>query len=215
MDSASSPRPEGREPRPQLRRVASPTVGFDFTGHIRLVCQDIVTRLPDFAHIDMPRVAIRFCTVRRPGPYGMQASLTPLRFKGGEVETVRRGKRYRVQPVVDATGQEMLYLLSFYLPRFLNQSFAEKIATICHELWHIGPEFDGDIRRHGHGRCYAHGPSEQAYHAAMQELARRWLALDPPEALYEPLREDFRSLHLRHGGLYGVRMATPKLQLVR
>ena len=126
------------------RRDKTAPAGFDFTGHMRLVCEDVVGRLPEFGHIDMDRVAIRFCQVRRPGPFGLQASLTPLRFKAGALETIRRGRRYRVQPVVDRNGREMLYLLSFYLPRFLDQSFAEKIATVCHELWHIGPEFDGE-----------------------------------------------------------------------
>ena len=67
----------------------------------------------------------------------------------------------------------MLYLLSFYLPRFCDQPCPEKLATIVHELWHIGPRFDGDLRRLA-GRCYAHGHSEAVFHREMQDFARRW-----------------------------------------
>ena len=55
----------------------------------------------------------------------------------------------------DAKGVEMLYILKFYLPRFQNEPFEEKLTTIFHELWHISSDFNGDIRRHS-GRCYVH-----------------------------------------------------------
>ena len=61
---------------------------FDFTPHIRRVCDDMVARLPELAHIDMSRVAVAFCQARKPVPHGMFASLTPLRFAGGAATTV-------------------------------------------------------------------------------------------------------------------------------
>ena len=39
----------------------------------------------------------------------------------------------------------MLYLLSFYLPRFLKLPWREKLATVIHELWHVNPQFNGDL----------------------------------------------------------------------
>ena len=56
------------------------STGFDFSVHVRRLCDGIVERLDEFAHIDMSRVAIRTCQVRQTGRFGMQASLTPLRF---------------------------------------------------------------------------------------------------------------------------------------
>ncbi|HEY5310930.1 MAG TPA: hypothetical protein VIK18_00375 [Pirellulales bacterium] len=184
--------------------------GLDFTAHARRLCEDLSARLSELAHIDMRRVALRICQVRRRGLYGVQATLTPLRFAGGELETIRRGRRYTIQRLHDAEGREMLYLLSFYLPRFLDHTLEEKLATVCHELWHIGTEFDGDLRRHS-GRCYAHGPSERDYHAAMIELARRWLGLNPPAELYAFLDGSFRQLVARYGRVYGIRIPTPRL----
>ncbi|MBN2296859.1 MAG: hypothetical protein JXM70_30820, partial [Pirellulales bacterium] len=133
-------------------------VGFDFTAHMRRLCDDIVARLPQLAHIDLDLVAISFSQTRKAGRYGMHASLTPMRFHGGSTRTRRRGQVWEIQRLVDGSGREMLYILSFYLPRFLELGFREKITTVIHELWHINPKFDGDVRRYG-GRCYAHSSS--------------------------------------------------------
>ena len=117
-----------------------------------------------------------------------------------------------IDAIRDRSGREMLYLLSFYLPRFLNHSFHEKLTTVFHELWHIGPQFDGDVRRHA-GRCYAHGPSEREYHAGMDALAERWLAQEPPLETYRFLAYNFEQLVARHGRICGARIATPKIRL--
>ena len=192
------------------RRGDPSHVAFDFTQHVRYVCADVVSRLTEFSHVDLDRVAIRFCQTRRAGRFGVQASLTPLRFEGGCLETRRRGRRYTIQRIFGQGDCEQLYLLSFYLPRFLDLPFEEKLATICHELWHIGPDFDGDLRRHD-GRCYAHGRSEERFHAAMRDLAQRYLATSPVPQVCDFLRLSFRELQTRHGRIIGVRLASPKL----
>src|SRR4030095_10646232 len=115
------------------------------TLRMRLLCADIVVRTPELSHIDLSRVALSFSQTRRGVSWGMYASLTPLRFQGGALTTRRRGRLYQVQRLIDGSGREMLYLLSFYLPRFMNLDFREKLITVFHELWHISPEFDGDL----------------------------------------------------------------------
>ncbi len=184
--------------------------GFDFTGHMRWLCEDIVSRLPELRHIDIQRVAVGFCQTRRKGPDGAQAAIIPLRFRGGQVETVRGGRRYRLQRVCDPSGREMLYIVNFYLPRFLNLPLEEKLTTVMHELWHIGPQCDGDLRRHG-GRCHVHSARKQAFDAHARQLARRWLALGPPEPLWDFLRYDFSTLEARYGRVVGTRVPRPKL----
>lgn len=202
--------------RPKSGQRSTPTIhrtgraGFDFTRHIRIVCHDMVTRLPELGHIDMQRVAISFSQTRKPVSHGLQAALTPMRFEGGQRWTTRRGRRLGVQQILDAAGNEMLYLLSFYMPRFQNQPFQEKLITILHELWHISPQFDGDLRRHS-GRCYVHTHSERQYDAAMAELARRWLALRPPREFYAFLYSSFPQLAQQHGGVFGTKIPAPKL----
>jgi hypothetical protein len=184
--------------------------GLDFTLHVRRVCDDMVARLEPLRHIDPSRVAFSFCQTRKTVPHGMYASLTPLRFADGALEIVRRGRRWRIPRLTDRDGREMLYILNFYLPRFLNLTFEAKLATIVHELWHISPRFDGDLRRFG-GRCYAHSGSQKRYDVHVNALAKRWLALAPPEPLYEFLRHDHRELVRRYGRIYGQRFRTPRL----
>ena len=185
-------------------------LGFDFTLAIRGVCADMVTRLPELHHIDLARVAIGFTQTRKDVSHGMYASLTPMRFEAGASKKVIDGKTYGVQLVCDAHGIEYLYILTFYLPRFLQTSFEEKISTIIHELWHISPNFDGDLRRHA-GRCYAHGASQSQYDARMDQLAQRWLESDPPVDLYEFLEYSFEELRAQHGSIIGTRYASPRL----
>lgn len=184
--------------------------GFDFTLHVRRVCEDMATRLEPLHHIDIARVAFSFSQTRKAVSHGRYASLTPLRFAGGALETVRRGQRWRIPQVRDRNGHEILYILTFYLPRFLNMPLEAKLATIVHELWHINPRFDGDIRRFA-GRCYAHSASQRRYDAHAADLAQRWIALGPPESLYEFLRYDFHELVRRYGRVLGQRFRPPKL----
>ena len=126
------------------------------------------------------------------------------------MHTNSRGQKWGVQRLHGPDGREMLYVLSFYLPRFLDQKFREKLSTVMHELWHIGPKFDGDTRRFG-GRCHAHGSSQARYDAQVDRLVARWLALCPPESVYDFLRLDYRELVARHGRVFGRRIPAPKL----
>jgi hypothetical protein len=140
----------------------------------------------------------------------MYAALTPLRFADGQLHTYRRKRRWGIQRLYAPDGREMLYILNFYLPRFLELPFREKLTTTLHELWHVGPKFDGDVRRLGR-RCYAHGSSQKEYDAHIETLLDRWLSLDPPALLYEFLRPSFRELIARHGRVFGRKIPPPKL----
>ena len=195
--------------REQVRdKLARPS--FDFTAAMRAVCAEMVARTPDLCHIRLDEVAICFCQARNREPYGMYASLTPLRFAGGALTTVRRRQRFGLQKLLDAGGREMLYILSFYLPRFMDLPLSEKLITIFHELWHISPQFNGDIRRHP-GKCFAHTRSQKHYDAQMGALADRWLATGPPAELWSFLLLTCEQLHKAHGPIVGLRVAKPRL----
>lgn len=190
--------------------MESPRPGFDFTFAMRQLCDDMAERLPELNHIDMRRVAISVSQTRQDVSHGMYASLTPLRFESGERRKTIRGVDWEVPPLLDDQGTEYLYLLSFYLPRFQNTSLEEKLATVVHELWHIGPGFDGDLRRHA-GRYYAHGPSQRDYDAHVARLAQAWLVRNPPAHLYEFLSLDFSELIAEYGQVFGSRWPAPQL----
>ncbi|MFM7921288.1 MAG: hypothetical protein ACKPJJ_13780, partial [Planctomycetaceae bacterium] len=105
---------------------------------------------------------------------------------------------------------EALYLLTFLLPRFLNLPFDEKLVTIFHELYHISPEFNGDIRRF-EGACYVHTGSQKNYDRQMAVFAEQYLHQGAPETLLSFLRHDFRSLQQQVGAVVGVRINLPRL----
>jgi len=190
--------------------VAECSAGFDFPSHMRRLCEDIVARVPELKHIDLSLVAIATARCRKNVAHGLQAALTPLRFEDGSRITIRKGRPWAIQKVVDEDGREMLYILSFYLPRFIDAPYKEKLTTIFHELWHISPDFNGDLRRHG-GRCYAHTSSQDEYDRTMWALAEGWLSRDPPDSLHAFLHCDFQELCHRWGHVDGARIAIPKL----
>jgi len=192
------------------RRDLVQSAGFDFTAHMRCLCDDMVGRVDLLRHIEMDRVAVSFSQARKATSFGMFASLTPMRFAGGRLHTIRRGRKWGVQRLYDASGREMLYILNFYLPRFLDLKFHDKVSTVLHELWHIGPRFDGDVRRFG-GRCFAHGSSQKQYDLEVEKLVGRWLIGQPPESVCAFLRYSFRELTVRHGRVFGRKISAPKL----
>ncbi len=192
------------------RQTGSTPQGFNFTEAARRVCERVIAESAYLGHIDLSQVMISFARSRKPGRHGMWASLTPLRFQNGQREGMRGDHRIKCQTVLDANGNEMLYVLNFYLPRYLDLPFEDKITTIFHELWHISPNFDGDVRRFP-GRCYAHSQSEKHYDAMMQKMAHEWLAQTQSHQCLDDLTLSFQELRRRHGQIFGTRVAAPKL----
>lgn len=182
---------------------------FDICTALRRLCEDISRCQPEYRHIDMSRVAVTYAQTRSPVEWGMQAKLTPMRFEGGALTCVRDGRRWGAQRLYQ-DGEEMLYILTFYLPRFLNLPFEEKLVTVFHELYHISPAFDGDIRRFA-GACYMHTGSQAEYDRQMAVHARQYLAQLPQERFPEYLRYDFAALRRRFGEVVGLRLAVPRL----
>lgn len=199
------------------RRTSVPRVGrrpgsrgFDFTAAMRHVCADICARLPELRHIRCEQVAVGFAQARNRSAYGLYATLTPLRFEGGQRYERRYSRTYMIQGVRNDRGPEMLYILTFYLPRFQDLDFQQKLITIFHELWHISPACDGDIRRF-EGRCFAHSSSQRDFDEHAKQLAETWLALEPPAELYDFLKLRFDQLVTRHGRVFGSRYSQPKI----
>ncbi len=184
---------------------------LDFSLHMRRVCADMCARLAELGHIDLERVAVAVRRARKRVPHGLQASLTPLRFAGGQLVTENARGRWTIQRLYETPGgREYLYILNFYLPRFLNQPLEEKLVTIIHELWHVGPACDGDLRRH-EGRCYIHTGRQSQYDAWAAELSRKWLSLGPPPEMFAFLHHNARELLRRYGSVSGTRVPSPRL----
>jgi hypothetical protein len=182
---------------------------FHFCDAVRRLCTEVVARTPELAHIDVSRILFAFTQARNGRPHGLQARVTPLRFRDGQLTRRHRGTTFQVQRVF-VDGREILYLLTFCLPRFLNQDFDDKFITLFHELYHIGTAFDGDLRRHA-GRCTVHTRSQRRYDEQMAKLARAYLASRPGPDLHAFLRLNFAQLVARHGSVLGVVVPRPKM----
>jgi hypothetical protein len=181
---------------------------FNYTDGMWTVVRDVVATLEEFRHVDLDRVLLSIAQARQATHHGGYASCAPLRFEGGATEKVIRRRRYRM-PVLRHEGREILYVLYFVLPRFHEeQDYREKLATVIHELYHISPQFNGDIRRFP-GRNFAHGQSRDVYHAAMRVLADRYLATSPQAEEHEFLKVPFSQLLKQPGGVVGTRVARP------
>lgn len=204
--------PEGEPaPGPSDPRLdpSGATRPFDFCTAVRRLCRDVVGRCPAFAHIDLGRVLFSFTPSRNGSPYGLQARVTPMRFRGGAPARRLRGVTYRVQRYF-VDGREILYVVTFCLPRFLDQTFDEKLVTIFHELYHVSPEFNGDLRRHP-GRYAVHSHSKREYDDRMGGLVRAYLAGHPAPEVFGFLRHGYATLRQRYGGVTGVIVPRPKL----
>ncbi len=183
---------------------------FDFCGHVRALCADIIHHCPELRHIDVSRLLFAMTQARSGRRHGLQARVTPLRFRHGRLTRLRRGGGlYQVQRYFVA-GREMLYLVTFCLPRFLDQDFDDKFITLFHELYHISPNFEGDLRRHD-GRCALHTRSKRLYDAHMADLARAYLSNGTDRSLHAFLRLNFAQLQHRHGNVVGVVVPRPRL----
>ncbi|MFL5330746.1 MAG: hypothetical protein ACJ8C4_17745 [Gemmataceae bacterium] len=185
---------------------------FDFTAATAELCADICRHTPELSHIQTHQILFGFTQARNGRGHGLQARVTPLRFPGGHLVKHARGRLFQVQRFV-VGNEEMLYLMSFCLPRFLNQSFDEKFVTIFHELFHIGPQFDGDLRRH-RGRYCLHTHSKAGYDVRMAEYARAYLAAGANPRLHGFLRLDFSQLRRRHGHVVGTILPRAKILLL-
>jgi hypothetical protein len=182
---------------------------FDFSAAMSDLCDDIAGRCPELGHVDVGRLLVSFTTSRNRSRYGLQARVTPMRFRDGALTRRYRGHLYGVQRYY-VGGREMLYLVTFCLPRFLDQSFEEKLVTVFHELFHPSPAFDGDLRRHP-GRCEVHSHSKREYDRRMLGLVRPYLDGHPRPEVFDFLRPRAVELCRRHGGITGVVVPRPRL----
>ncbi len=94
------------------------TAGFDFTGNMTLLVEDIVKTHPYFGHIKPENILVAV-SPSNGSSHGVVAKLRPLRFDEGSKTRVIRGSEY-VAPEININGNSILYVLYFLLPRYLN-----------------------------------------------------------------------------------------------
>jgi hypothetical protein len=200
--------PDGQRDKVSIS-VPEAELPFNFSLAMSSLCRDITARCESLAHVRMSQVLVSFTPCRNGSRFGLQARVTPMRFRHGALIHRHGPVDYQVQRFF-VDNREMLYLLTFCLPRFLDQSFEEKLITVFHELYHISPSFDGDLRRHP-GRYALHSHSKANYDSQMTELVKDYLADHPNPDLFAFFRFGYRELWDRNGGIFGNLIPRPKL----
>lgn len=180
---------------------------IDYTKYLRETVTDMVAVCSELRHIRLGRVAFSFSKAKTTKQNGLLASLTPLRFEGGQTVTSKRGILYQIPQLVIG-GVEMLYIVSFVYPRFLDLSLEQKTNTIIHELWHISEEFNGDIRRYP-GRTFAHSGRRSRFDEEVEVVAAKWLQRTPFPL--DILRLDSTNLIKKYGKVVGQKVTKPRL----
>ncbi len=161
------------------RGVSGPFLNEEFS---RLI-EKIISQIEVFRTLDGPKILLSITRSRSQGKVGVWAYVTPLRYRGGAPH--RRGRRrgipgiyrYRAERI-EREAPEALYLMTFLVPRFFQLSFQERLETIIHELYHIHPEFRGDLRRFPAPHVH-HGPTPKAFRQAVREMTEDLLRRCP------------------------------------
>ncbi len=175
--------------------------GFDFTGNMHLLIEDIVKTHPVFNHINPSNLLVAISPSNgKKG--GVVAKLRPLRFEGGAKTRIVRGIEFAA-PDITIKGHEILYVVYFHLPRFQNHNDKKsKLSPVLHELYHISPEFNGDIRRFS-GKNYAHSNSKKDYDALIQTLTEEYIKSTRKQELSAFLKYKYGELKRKYGAVYG------------
>ncbi|WP_243371016.1 putative metallopeptidase [Geotalea sp. SG265] len=186
---------------------------LNLTEELERLIGHIVREVPELGHIDTRQLLVCISTTRNGGIHGTYAKIHPLRFaEGARTTTARRGRRTYTctMPQVEHRGAEILYIIYFLVPRFLNLPQREKLITVFHELYHVSPRFNGDLRRFP-GRNYAHGSSTKRYNALMANLVDRYLLGLEDRSHLAFLDGTMDDLRLRHASIVGRKFAAPRL----
>lgn len=188
----------------------------DLSARLDALCRQLCQTLPQLAHIDPDRLLFTLVRSRAQGLHGTYARIVPLRFAGGASEITRRRGRieetYRMPPL-NHLGREIYYLISLLVPRFLRLSLEQKLTTLLHELYHISPACDGDIRRFN-GRNFAHGHSRAAYNRLIGQLLDAFLATRPDPELLAAIDIDEAGWATQTYRLTGLTIPLPRARLV-
>ncbi len=182
---------------------------FDFSYHMNELITDISRRCPELRHIESEKVLVAISRSRNNKRYGLQAKLVPLKFQGGRRIIHTSGDWYCKMPSFRHDGREILYVIYFCLPRFQNLDYAEKLSIVFHELYHINPLFNGDIRRFS-GKYYQHSHSEREYDRVVRSLSEQYHRRPPTRKLTAFLRYNHEELERRHGDIMGLSLRLPE-----
>ncbi len=181
---------------------------INITDVLTGIIRDITVECPVFSHIDIDRIMICVASNRSGSRGGTYGKVVPMKFEKGSSLLKHRGRVYTM-PAIEHQGKTCLYIIYFFMPRFFDLPAGEKLRVIFHELYHVSPDFNGDIRRMGKKKA-AHGSSKKHFDSHFEEALNKYLELLPRRECNSFLSMSSRELYAAHQRIIGRRMKVPK-----
>ncbi|MCX7677950.1 MAG: putative metallopeptidase [Spirochaetes bacterium] len=175
---------------------------------LHAIIADIVRNFNMFSHIVPEKLHV--CTAsNRAGSQGATfGKLVPLKFENGKDLMYFNGKYYTM-PRIEVNGIHILYVIYFYIPRFTDLPCIDKLRVIFHELYHIHPLFNGDIRRFGEkGR--AHGHSKKTFDTNFEMAVHEYMKLVQKTEFDEFLHLTTNQLFTKYARVFSHKLKVPR-----
>ena len=181
---------------------------INITGTIKNIIKEISIFSPNFAYINTDKVLICISSNKKGNGGATYGKLVPLRFEGGNA-AVKYNNHFYSMPTIKSEGIEQFYIIYFFIPRFFDLTFEEKIKIIFHELYHISPDFNGDIRRVSKGKS-AHGHSKKHFDSLFIDDLIQFSSYIKKTPYIHFLNMNTKSLYKQFSKVIGRRMKMPK-----
>jgi predicted metallopeptidase len=190
------------------KKSAHPDDEINLSLALTAIIAEIVQNTVSLNHIDISRILVCVGSNKSGRRGGLYGKLIPLRFENGSSLLKYRGRVYTIPEIVH-NGTTCLYIVYFYMPRFFNLPWHEKLKVIFHELYHISPRFDGDIRRMGAVKT-AHGHSKKHFDSLYDSELRSFMQYIRTTPHMHFLEMDSSSIYRRYRRVTAVKMKNPK-----
>ncbi len=180
---------------------------INLTDVLTALIQEVIARTTIFTHCVPSQMTVCMGS-NRSGKGAVYGKLVPLRFRDGAEALTYRGTTYAM-PRVISRGIPQLYLIYFYYPRFFDLPPGEKLRVVFHELYHISPRFNGDIRRMAKVKA-SHGGSRKLFDRRFEHEMKLFHEYIAGTAYMNFLDLNTRRLHEVFGKITGRRMKIPR-----
>jgi len=134
---------------------------INLTDILTLIINEAINKSKIFSNFDINNILIAGAKNKTGCKKGTYSKVIPMRFRDGASIIKYNEDKYCI-PRLKISGIEILYIIYFFIPSFFELDPRQKIDVIFHELFHISPDFNGDIRRIGEKK-YFHGYSSEKY----------------------------------------------------
>ena len=152
----------------------------DYICSLNELVKDITEKVGELSYIDPEQVAIGFKRSRESVAEEVWAEISGIEDEYDGTIQRREGRieKFFAPKTILINGIPVKYVVDFYVPVFFGLNFKQKLLTVFHELYHINPKFDGNLRFFK-GKGYKHGSSLEKYDKYMDYLVDKYLKMDP------------------------------------